>query len=179
MRIRPRPQPHLLGLARLAGSFTRYRVPYCAIGGFAAAMYLSHRKPDDIDLIIAPSAHAGTRAAVAIASLTLDKNAGVSISDAFADPLQLAGGEQIIIATGYGILHIIGTHLPAGCDRAAIIRRRRWFAVGRYPVAVCRLDDLVQIKRAANHGQDAADVAQLLTVHRSRARRASTRPRGT
>jgi hypothetical protein len=168
LRIRLRPEPHLLGLARIAGSFTRHRVPYCAIGGFAAAMYLPHRHPDDIDLIIGPSPRAGMRAAVAIASLSFDPGAGVSASDTFTDPRQLADGQQVIIATAYGTLHVIGTHLPDGCDRSAIIQRRSWFVVGRYPVAVCRLDDLLEIKQAANHGKDAADVAELLSVYRPR-----------
>lgn len=168
MRIRLHPRPHLLSLARLASSFTRYRVPYCIIGGFAAAMYLPDRHPDDVDLIIGSSPRAGMRAAVAIASLAFDPAARVSASDTFTDPQQLADGEQVIIATAYGTLHVIGTHLPDGCDRSAIIRRRSWFIVGRYPVAVCCLDDLLRVKQAANHGKDAADVAELLSVHRPR-----------
>lgn len=168
LRINLSPEPHLLGLARLAARFTRYRVPYCAIGGFATAMYLPQRRPDDIDLIIGTSLRAGTRAAAAIASLTLDPEADVSASAVIADPQLLADGDQLVITTAYGTLHVLGAHLPDSCDRAAIIQRRRWFIQVRYPVAVCRLDDLLRIKQAAGHGRDAADVAQLLAAHQPR-----------
>jgi hypothetical protein len=131
-------------------------------------MYLPHRRPNDIDLIIGPTLRAGTRAALAIASLAFDPKAGLSASAAFTDPQQLADGGQEIITTAYGTLHIIGRHLPDSCSRSVIVRRRRWFMVGRYPVAVCSLGDLLEIKKAANHGQDAADVGQLLSIYRPR-----------
>jgi len=131
-------------------------------------MYLPHRRPNDVDLIIGPTLRAGTQAALAIASLAFDPKAGLSASAAFTDPQQLADGEQEIITTAYGTLHIIGRHLPGSCNRSAIVRRRCWFIVGRYPVAVCSLDDLLEIKKEANHGQDAADVEQLLSIYKPR-----------
>lgn len=165
-RITTNPDGHILGLARLAARFTRYRVRYCAIGGFATAMYLPRRRPDDIDLIIDPSPQAGERAHIAICSLALDTEARICPSTALTTPELLADGDQLVIPTAYGTLHILGAHLPAGCDRAAIVRGRRWFVQGRYPVAVCDLDDLLLIKQAANHKHDEADVAQLLAAYR-------------
>jgi hypothetical protein len=165
MRINLKPEPQLLRLARIAGQFARYRVEYCVIGGYATAMYLPHRRPDDIDVVIAPSLRTGKRAAAAIASLALELPAGTSTPGLLPDPQSLADGEQLVLDTPHGTLHLLGAHLPSGCDRAAIIRRRRWLIMGRYPVAICRLDDLLSIKQAANHRHDAADVAELLAAY--------------
>jgi hypothetical protein len=156
----------LLGLARIAAQFTKYRVPYCAIGGFAAAMYLPRRRADDIDLIIGTSLRAGEKAHLAIASLALDPQAAVQPPPSPTAPGFLAEGDQFVLRTAYGTLHLLGAHLPSGCDRAAIVRRRRWFIVRRHAVAVCGLDDLLRIKQAANHNRDAEDVAELLAKAR-------------
>jgi hypothetical protein len=161
-RIRLHADAHLLGLARIATQFTRYRVPYCAIGGFAAAMYLPRRHPDDIDLIIGTSLQAGEKAHLAIASLALDPRAAAQSPPSPTAPRFLAEGDQFTLRTAYGTLHLLGAHLPAECDRAAIVRRRRWFMVRKHAVAVCGLDDLLRIKQAANHNRDAEDVAELL-----------------
>lgn len=165
MRIDLSPDPGLLGLARLAARFTRYRVQYCAIGGFATAMYLPGRRPGDLDLIIAPTLQAGERAEAALASLIADPKAGASASNVLTTAKLLAEGDQLVIPTAYGTLHILGAHLPAGCDRATIVRRRRWFVLGRYPLAACSLDDLIRIKTLASHRKDATDVAQLISAY--------------
>ena len=55
------PELHVLGLARLAARFTLYGVRYCAVGGFATAMYLPQRYPDDLDIVIAPTHRDGAR----------------------------------------------------------------------------------------------------------------------
>ena len=77
----------------------------------------------------------------------------------------LADGDQLVIPTVFGVLHVLGAHLPESCDRATIVPWRCWLIRGRYPVAVCSLENLIKIKRLANRRRDAADVAQLLSAY--------------
>lgn len=159
------PDIHILGLARLAARFTLYGVRYCAVGGFATAMYLPQRHPDDLDIVIAPRRRDGARSLAALLSLVDDPDAEASPTTMQTTPKHLARGDQIVIPTKYGTVHILGDLLPAGCDRSAIVRRRRWFMRGGYRVAVCDLNDLLQIKQTARHKHDEADVTHLLSAY--------------
>lgn len=158
------PDAHERSLARIAAQFTRYRVPYVVIGGFAMSRYLpaGRRRPADLDVVIAPTIVAGKRSADVIASLTL--SAGLEFGDYVAltmPPESLAAGEQLIFATKFGTLHLIGSHLPTGIDRTGLVRRRRWTLVGASPVAVCSFPDLLDIKRSTGRVCDEEDVAVL------------------
>lgn len=156
---------HILGLARLSARFTLNEVRYCAIGGFATAMYLPQRRPDDLDIVIAPSRRNGARTLAALWSLVDDPEIEAPLAAIQTTPKQLARGGQLVVPTKYGKIHLLGALLPTGCHRAAIVRRRRWFTRGEYRVAVCDLDDLLQIKQAARHKHDETDVARLLAAY--------------
>lgn len=154
--------PAVRSLARLAARLTRHRVPYCAVGGFATAMYVPLRRVRDLDVVLAPTALAGRRAEAAIASLVADPCVVVDPSDALVTAELLTAGAQAVVPTSWGTLHILGAVLPDGCDRADLVRRRRWFVVrAGLPVAASDVESLIRLKTLAGHGRDAEDVLAL------------------
>lgn len=162
MRRVLRTDPEFLGLASIAARFTRYGVRYAAIGGFATACYLSERRADDLDIVIAATVGAARRAYKAIGSMAVSPRFGVNPYHVLGDAQLLADGDQIIVPTALGTLHIVGSHLPVGVQRDGVIDRKQWILVGSRLVAVCGLQDLIMIKTLARHGNDLEDVVALV-----------------
>ena len=168
MRMQRRPDGRVADLARLAWPFTRERVPYCAIGGFATATFVEARRPDDLDLVLAPGARSGQLAMRALARLVYDGAADAALIATVADPDRLAAGEGLAVWTRLGKLHIVGSDLPSEVDRAGVVQRRQWALLGQHAVAIPQLADLLALKRISGRPIDLDDAKALSHLGRRR-----------
>jgi hypothetical protein len=121
---------------------------------------MPEHQPADLDVVVAPGWLTRRRLPAALYDMLARWPPDVG-ADYVPPGSVLATGREVTLETGRGILEIVGTSLPAGCDRRAIVRRREWICLGGRRVAVCALDDLVAIKRGTGRPSDARHVEAL------------------
>jgi hypothetical protein len=149
----------------MAHAFNLRRVPYVIIGSVAVAIHLpapstSARTLGDLDIVIKPAEEAGLRACMAISSLISGSlESGGSLPP--LNPHQLADGDVVRVPTLLGTLHVVGAHLPDAIDRSHLVARRKWVLIGRSPLPVCSLEDLIAIKAQVGRPKDISDAAAL------------------
>jgi hypothetical protein len=147
-------------LPSLAAVLTFCRVPYAAIGGVAVARWDALRVPADLDVVLGECG--GDRLLRALQAI--ERLWGIERSPSLVADDIAAGMEAEIISPA-GRLDVIGHGLD-GVARAEVVARRHWWVVGGRPIAVCRLDHLLAVKRSTARSADLADCARLEAISR-------------
>ena len=77
----------------------------------------------------------------------------------------IGAGAEAEVVTRAGRLDVIGHGLD-GIPRADVVGQRHWWVVGGLPIAVCRLEHLLAVKRATGRPADLADCSRLEVISR-------------
>jgi hypothetical protein len=158
------PQPGPFRPDALAAVLNRHAVDYVVVGGIAAIRHGSRRATRDLDVVPAPSRENYQRLAQALEEI----DAHVRGVDAHlldvdpTDPDLLAGGADLGLATDLGMLDVLQELVAV--DYAALRERAVPARLGREPILVADVDDLVAMKLRAGRPIDLQDIAAI-TAH--------------
>jgi hypothetical protein len=134
---------------------------FVVIGGLALGARGVVRATKDVDVVVDPDpANLRRVAEVAVAAGGHVQRGEALLGSAFSIAAELAGGEQVAIETDLGRLDVV-----QGLDGVPTYEELRSRAgeaeVLGVPVAVCSVDDLREMKRAAGRTRDLADLEDL------------------
>ena len=153
----------------LLAHLVSYGVDFVVVGGIAGTLHGSPR--DTFDLDICPSMDEANLEVLGRALVDLDAGLrGLEEDVAFVpDAKTLHGMEILTLDTRFGPLDVLVR--PDGCPPYDQLRRRAArMDVGPAAVAVASIDDLLEMKRAADRIKDRADVEELEAIQRLRRR---------
>ena len=142
------------------------QVDFVIIGGLAAALLGSSYVTRDLDIVYQRAEENRDRLALALQLLqarSLDDAIGTE--GITADYLDDDG--MFAFDTPHGRLDCFGS-LPDGPPYEAVRSRAEEQDLGAFPVAVCQLDDLIDMKRAADRPKDRALLPELEALRRLR-----------
>jgi predicted nucleotidyltransferase len=136
-------------------------VEFVVVGGLAVNAWGVVRGTKDVDVVVAPAIENLKRVAeVAVACGGHVQQGGASLGSAVSIASSLASGEQIAIETDLGRLDVVQG--LAGVPSYADLHSRATDAeILGVAVAVCSLEDLKKMKRAAGRTRDLADLEDL------------------
>ncbi len=140
---------------------TEAEVRFVVVGGLALGAWGVVRGTKDVDIVVAPEAENLKRlAAVAVAIHGHVQAGGSFLSSQPSIAGQLANGDQVAIETDLGRLDVV-----QGFDGVPAYDELRTRSVEAdilgIEVAVCSLEDLKAMKRAAGRTRDLADLEDL------------------
>ena len=144
-------------LRRLAAADAEFVV----IGGLAVSAWGVIRGTKDVDIVVSPEVENLKR----IAKVAVDANGHVQqgealLGSAISITSALASGEQVMIETDLGRLDVVQG--LEGVPSYEELRQRAGRAeILGVPVAVCSLEDLKEMKKAAGRTRDLADLEDL------------------
>jgi predicted nucleotidyltransferase len=136
-------------------------VEFVLVGGLAVNAWGVVRGTKDVDVVVAPDPANLKR----IAEVAVDAHGHVQtgeslLSTSFSIAAQLASGERVAIETEYGLLDVV-----QGLDGVPSYDELRASAIETeildVKVAVCSIDDLRRMKRAAGRPRDSVDLEDL------------------
>ncbi len=147
--------------AELLRRLSTAEVDFVLIGGMAVGAWGVVRGTKDVDIVVDPDPENLARLAEVAVDACGHVQAGESfLSSKFSIAGQLASGEQVAIETELGRLDVV-----QGLDGVPSFAKLRGRAVQAevlgVPVAVCAVDDLKAMKRAAGRTRDIADLEDL------------------
>ncbi len=134
---------------------------FVVVGGLALGAWGVVRGTKDVDIVVAPDAENFKHLAAVAEAIHGHVHAGEAfLSSQLSIAEQLAGGEQVAIETDLGRLDIVQgldgippyNELHARSTKAEILG---------IEVAVCSIEDLKAMKRAAGRTRDLADLEDL------------------
>jgi predicted nucleotidyltransferase len=153
------------GFERLLGRLSAAGVDFVLVGGLAVNAWGVVRGTKDIDVVPDPDAGNLARLAkVVVASGGRVQSATALAGSAFSIAALLAAGERVNIETTLGSLDVVHG-LPGVPSFQALRKRAVEVAIGDTRVAVCALEDLRAMKRAAGRTRDLADLEDLDTAN--------------
>jgi predicted nucleotidyltransferase len=134
---------------------------FVVIGGLAVSAWGVIRGTKDVDIVIAPEVDNLNRIAeVAVAAGGHVQQGDALLGSPFSIASALASGDQVMIETDLGRLDIV-QGLDGVPSYEQLRRRARQAEVLGVPVAVCSLEDLKAMKKAAGRTRDLADLEDL------------------
>jgi predicted nucleotidyltransferase len=134
---------------------------FVVIGGLALGARGVVRATKDIDIVISPDAeNLRAVAEVAVSAGGHVQRGEAFLGTPFSIATELASGEQMAIDTDLGRLDIV-QGLEGVPNFEELQRRASEAEVLGVKVAVCSVDDLRAMKRAAGRGQDIVDLENL------------------
>lgn len=134
---------------------------FVVVGGLAVGAWGVVRGTKDVDLVIALEAENLRRIAeVAVAAGGHVQQGAALLGTPISIASALARGEQVAIETDFGRLDIVQglDGVPSYADLRSRATEAEILGV---PVAVCSIDDLKAMKRAAGRTRDLADLEDL------------------
>jgi predicted nucleotidyltransferase len=140
---------------------TEAEVRFVVIGGLALGAWGVVRGTKDVDIVVAPDADNVKRLAAVAEEIHGHVHAGESfLSSQLSIAGQVAGGEQVAIETDLGRLDIVQglDGIPPYDELHARSTKAEILGV---EVAVCSIEDLKAMKRAAGRTRDLADLEDL------------------
>ena len=140
---------------------TEADVRFVVVGGLALGAWGVVRGTKDVDIVVAPDAENLKRLAAVVEEIHGHVQAGESfLSSQLSIAGQIASGEQVAIETDLGRLDIVQglDGIPAYAELNARSTRTEILGV---EVAVCSIEDLKAMKRAAGRTRDLADLEDL------------------
>lgn len=144
-------------LRRLAAAEAEFVV----VGGLAVSAWGVVRGTKDVDVVVSPDVENLKRVAeVAVAAGGHVQQGEAFLGSSISIASALASGEQVMIETDLGRLDVVQglEGVPPYENLAARAKRAEILGV---PVAVCSLEDLKEMKRAAGRTRDLADLEDL------------------
>jgi predicted nucleotidyltransferase len=149
-------------LLRLADA----NVGFVLVGGLAVNAWGVVRGTRDLDIVADPAPENLNR----LATLAASEGGHVHAREAFASSpfaiaALLAGGERVEIETALGALDVV-QGLPGVPSYEELRSRAVEVEIAGVKVAVCALEDLRSMKRAAGRARDLADLEDLDAAHR-------------
>lgn len=136
-------------------------VEFVLIGGLAVNAWGVVRGTKDVDVVVAPDPENLKRIAKVAVEARGHVQTGESfLSTPFSIAAQLASGERVAIETELGLLDVV-----QGLDGVPSYDELRPSAIETeildVKVAICSIDDLRQMKRAAGRPRDSVDLEDL------------------
>jgi predicted nucleotidyltransferase len=136
-------------------------VRFVLVGGLAVNAWGVVRGTKDVDIV--PDADPENLAR--LAELAVELGGHIQTSEAlaaskFSIAALLAEGDRVLVTTDLGPLDIV-QGLPGVPDHTTLAQRATVVSIVGVDVAVCSLDDLRAMKRAAGRPRDIADLADL------------------
>jgi predicted nucleotidyltransferase len=136
-------------------------VEFVLVGGLAVNAWGVVRGTKDVDVVIAPDPTNLKRIAKVAVEVHGHVQTGESfLSTPFSIAAQLASGERVAIETEFGLLDVV-----QGLDGVPSYDELRSSAIETeildVKVAVCSIDDLRRMKRAAGRPRDSVDLEDL------------------
>jgi predicted nucleotidyltransferase len=150
-----------LAFDQLLRRLSEAEVKFVLIGGLAVNAWGVVRGTKDVDIVVAPDAGNFKRLAAVAEAIHGHVHAGESfLSSQLSIAGQIAGGEQVGIETDLGRLDIVQglDGIPAYDELNARSTKVEILGV---EVAVCSIEDLKAMKRAAGRTRDLADLEDL------------------
>jgi predicted nucleotidyltransferase len=140
-------------------------VRFVLIGGLAVNAWGVLRGTKDLDVVVDPERENLAR----LAALAVDAGGQVQRPDAFLSSkfsigAVLAQGERVEIETALGSLDVV-QGLPGVPPYKELCLRAKQVEIMGVTIAVCSLEDLLAMKRAAGRTRDLADLEDLDTAH--------------
>lgn len=140
-------------------------VRFVLIGGFAVNAWGVLRGTKDLDIVVDPDRENLVRLAGLVAEAGGQVHAREAfLSSQFSIGAVLAQGERVEIETTLGSLDVV-QGLPGVPSYADLRQRAKEVEVMGARIAVCSLEDLVAMKRAAGRTRDLADLEDLDAAH--------------
>ena len=152
-------------------TLVRNEVPFVIIGGFAGQLHGSPSLTADLDICHDRSVPALARLATALRTLDaqpLDVAPGLPFQ---LDERTLSRGDCWVWTTKFGKLDTLVSPAP-GTDYASLARTATLYDFGNVRAHVTALDDLIEMKRAANRAKDRIELEVLGALREER----DTRP---
>jgi len=140
---------------------TEAQVRFVVVGGLALGAWGVVRGTKDVDIVVAPDAENLKRLAAVAEAIHGHVHAGESfLSSQLSIAGQVASGEQVAIETDLGCLDIVQglDGIPTYDELHARATKAEILAV---EVAICSIEDLRAMKRAAGRTRDLADLEDL------------------
>lgn len=136
-------------------------VEFVLVGGLAVNAWGVVRGTKDVDVVVAPDPANLKRIAKVAVEVHGHVQTGESfLSTPFSIAAQLASGERVAIETEFGLLDVV-----QGLDGVPSYDELRSSAIETeildVKVAVCSIDDLKRMKRAAGRPRDSVDLEDL------------------
>jgi predicted nucleotidyltransferase len=136
-------------------------VKFVVVGGLALGAWGVIRGTKDVDIVVAPDAENLKRLAAVAEAIHGHVHAGESfLSSQMSIAGQLANGEQVAIETDLGRLDVV-QGLDGVPSYDELKGRSTETEILGIKVAVCSIDDLKAMKRAAGRTRDLADLEDL------------------
>jgi predicted nucleotidyltransferase len=140
---------------------TEAEVKFVVVGGLALGAWGVVRGTKDVDIVVAPDAENLKRLAAVAEAIHGHVHAGESfLSSQLSIAGQLANGEQVAIETDLGRLDVV-QGLDGVPSYDELKERSTETEILGIKVAVCSIDDLKAMKRAAGRTRDLADLEDL------------------
>lgn len=137
------------------------KAEFVVVGGLAVNAWGVVRGTKDVDVVIAPETDNLKRVAeVAVEAGGRVQKGGALLGSAISIASALASGEQVAIETDLGRLDVV-QGLDGVPSYAELRSRASQAEILGVPVAVCSIDDLKEMKRAAGRTRDLADLEDL------------------
>jgi len=134
---------------------------FVVIGGLAVSAWGVIRGTKDVDIVVAPDVDNLKRiAAVAVAAGGHVQQGEALLGSPFSIASALASGDQVMIETDLGRLDVV-QGLDGVPSYEQLRTRARQAEVLGVAVAVCSLEDLKAMKKAAGRTRDLADLEDL------------------
>jgi hypothetical protein len=161
--------PAPLDVTRILRLFTEAGVEFVVIGGIAAVLQGSPRNTFDLDVCFS-TAKANLDALGRVLETLDARLAGVDEEVPFApDAATLHRIEVLALTTNAGRLDVL-SRPPGAPPFRTLWDRAEQLDVGGFLVRVAAIDDLIAMKQAAGRPKDVADIAELETIQRLRAK---------
>jgi hypothetical protein len=146
--------PKYPNFTKIVLSLNKHHVDYLVIGGLAVNLYGYARMTEDIDILFRPEKANGKKLLIVLNEFGFDIK---SIQDLdFSEPLHLRLGE---FPNSVDLInHTVGV------DLKKIFKNGRIFIIGKIPVKVIDLIDLIENKTALNTYKDLADAENLKKI---------------
>jgi predicted nucleotidyltransferase len=140
---------------------TEAEVKFVVVGGLALGAWGVVRGTKDVDIVVAPDTENLKRLAAVAEAIHGHVHAGESfLSSQLSIAGQLANGEQVAIETDLGRLDVV-QGLDGVPSYDELKGRSTETEILGIKVAVCSIDDLKAMKRAAGRTRDLADLEDL------------------
>lgn len=148
----------------LLGRLEAADVEFVVVGGLAVSAWGVVRGTKDVDIVVAPSIQNLRRLAeVAVAAGGHVQQGEALLGSPISIASALAGGEQVAIETDLGRLDVI-QGLEGVPSYEGLRARASTAEILGVSVAVCSIEDLKAMKRAAGRTRDLADLEDLETA---------------
>lgn len=158
----------------LLGHLTARGVDFVVIGGIALSIHGSDRNTFDLDIFASQDPDNLDVLGAALIEIEA-RLRGIEEDVPFvADGRSLKGIEILTLDTALGPLDVLSS--PDGCPPYPQLRRRaKRVDLGSTSVMIASVDDLLEMKRAANRKKDELDVETLEAIKRAERRLARER----